>query len=181
MNCLNRSIPAFVKMAEDFGEIKTQFLLDSYFPNKIPTYDEFVSNKDIKKALGIMSKTQILEELGVSHKAQISQLALNLFKRTISRKNNDNFSKGVNIKYTLFNDRQVGESRNDNFTWGLRKIEKPLDMDAKIGRIQLKLVDAKQNQTPIAKLQELKDNKEQLDNLFGLSEESINEYKKSCK
>ena len=153
MDCLNLSIPAFKQMAEDFGEFKTKFLLDSYFPGKIPTYDEFISDKDIKRALGIVSKSKMMDELGFSYGKTISNKALTIFKSKISRLNNFNYSQNKNITYKLFNIKQLGQS--DNFTWNLRKIEKPLDMEAKIERVQSRIVDAKQNETPVSKLKEL--------------------------
>lgn len=153
MECLNLSIPAFKKMAEDFGEIKTKFLLDSYFPGKIPTYDEFIADKDIKKALGIITTSKMMDEVGFSYGKTISDKALTIFKSKISKLNNFNYSQKKNIVYKLFNIKQIGQS--DNFTWGLRKIEKPLNMESKIERIQSRIVDFKQNETPVAKLKEL--------------------------
>jgi hypothetical protein len=156
MDCLNLSIPAFRQMAEEFGEFKTKFLLDSYFPNKVPTFDEFLSDKDIKRALLIITPSKMMEEVSFSYGKVISEKALNIFKSKIGKLNNYNYSQNKQITYKLFNIKQQGQS--DNFTWTLRKIEKPLNMEAKIERVQNKLIDFKQNQTPVAKLQELQRN-----------------------
>ena len=153
MDCLNLTIPTFKQMAEEFGKIRTKFLLDSYFPNKIPTFDEFLADKDIKKALLIITPSKMLEEVGFSYKKELSGLALNLFKGKISKLNNINYSKDKKVTYKIFNIKQRGQS--DNFTWNLRKIEKLLNMSAKIERTESKIVDATQNRTPIVKLQQL--------------------------
>lgn len=156
MDCLNLSIPAFKKMADEFGEIKTKFLLDSYFSNQIPTFDEFLSDKDIKKALLIITSSKMMDEISFSYGKVISEKALSIFKSKIGKLNNYNYSQKKAVTYKLFNIKQQGQS--DNWTWTLRKIEKMLNMEAKIERTQNKLIDAKQNQTPVAKLQELQRN-----------------------
>ena len=173
MSCLNLSIPAFRKIADDFGETKIKFLVDSYFSNKIPTYEDFISDKNIKRALGILTRAQTLEELGYSNKKQISQLALNILKGKISKKNNYNFSKNLNITYRLFNVNQIGEKANDNFTWGIVKMEKLLNMESKIERAESKITDINQNRTPVSELKQLLLEYPELKN-------SINEQIKNC-
>lgn len=63
ISCLNISNPKLDRLANDFGEIKTSELMDKYYPNSIPTYEEFISNKVIKEELGIIPISKVKDEI----------------------------------------------------------------------------------------------------------------------
>lgn len=128
ISCLNISNPNIAKIAKEFGEIKTSKLLDTYFPNTVPTFEEFISNKSIKEELGIIPISKVKQEIGASFSKEIPNSQLINLKKTVSKINNrlkDNV-------YILFNIVQKGQS--DLYTWGLRKVEGGLDVKAKLER-----------------------------------------------
>lgn len=127
-NCLNLSNPNIAKLVKEFGEIKTSELIDKYFPNSIPTYEEFVSNKSIKQELGVVPISKVKDEIGVSFKEEISNQQLINLKKAISKTNN----KIKDFVYLLFNVKQIGQA--DLYTWGLRKVKGKLDIQAKLDR-----------------------------------------------
>ena len=43
--CLNLSDKNVSRMVKDFGELNVSQLVDTYFGDNVPTYDEFINNK----------------------------------------------------------------------------------------------------------------------------------------
>jgi hypothetical protein len=107
-------------------------LLDTYFPNTIPTYQDFISNKNIKQELGLIPISKVKSEIGRSMPKQINSNQLISLKATVSAINNRNFKNNVPTVYSLYNIEQVGQS--DLNTWGLKKLKGTLDIEAKLER-----------------------------------------------
>ena len=132
-SCFNFSLNENKRIAEDFGEIETQKLIELYFPDKNPaSYNEFISNDKVKEALGLKGITEANKLLNTNYKKEISNQQLINLKSIISQTNNKLKGENKNIVYKLYNVKQLGES--DNYTWGIREIKGNLDVDAKIER-----------------------------------------------
>lgn len=128
MSCLNLSNSNINKIAKEFGEIKTSKLLDAYFPDKIPTFEEFISNKNVKNELGVIPISKVKDEIGTSFPKEISNSQLINLKKVISKTND----KIKDFVYLLFNVKQRGQA--DLYTWGLRKVKGNLNIQAKLER-----------------------------------------------
>lgn len=131
-NCFNLSLKDNRRLANDFGEIKTQELMNKYFPDYNPDYNEFISNKDIINELNLKNLSQSNNILGTTYKKQISNAQLTNLKNKISIKNNQLNKQGESIVYKLYNVKQLGES--DNYTWSIREIKGKLNVQDKIER-----------------------------------------------
>lgn len=149
--CLNLSDPTIKKMVNDFGEINVSKLLDAYYPDKTPTYEEFIANRKVKEALGFIPISKTKDEIGKSFPREISNDQLAKLKRLISNVNN----RTKDFVYMIFNVERIGEA--DLFTWGLRKVKGSLDIAKKIDRAIGKF------EKTIAKSDELALLKERLD------------------
>ena len=151
-NCLNKSNPNINKISKEFGDTKTSELLDKYYPNTIPTFDEFISNIKIKEELNIVPISKVKDILGTSFYKNIPQNKLNLLKKLVSRVNNKLI--GSNVIYRLFNIKQIGQA--DLYTWGLRKTNGNLDIDAKIEKAIVTSRNTIQSNDKIGDLKNLK-------------------------
>ena len=151
-NCLNKSNPNINKISKQFGDTKTSELLDKYYPNNIPTFDEFISNVRIKEELNIVPISKVKDILGTSFYKNIPQNKLNLLKKLVSKINNKLI--GSDVIYRLFNIRQIGQA--DLYTWGLRKTNGKLDIDAKIEKAIITSRNTIQSNDKIDNLEKLK-------------------------
>jgi hypothetical protein len=159
--CLNLGDKNISKMVNDFGEVTVSKLLDTYFPNTMPTYQDFISNKNIKQELGLIPISKVKQEIGRSMSKQINSNQLISLKATISAINNRNFKNNVPTVYGLYNIEQVGES--DLSTWGLKKLKGTLDIGAKLERAKSRIVDPGQSNISVSALEEMINNDEYFD------------------
>ena len=148
MSCLNLSNKNIAKIAKEFGEVKTSKLLDKYYPNSIPTYEEFIANKSIKQELGVIPISKVKDEIGVSFKKEISNQQLINLKKAISKTND----KIKDFVYLLFNVKQIGQA--DLYTWGLRKVKGNLNIQAKLDRAVQQSTNTVQSNSKINNLQD---------------------------
>ena len=71
-SCFNFSLNENKRIAADFGEIKTQELIELHFPDKNPaSYNEFISNDKVKEALGLKSMTEANKLLNTNYKKEL--------------------------------------------------------------------------------------------------------------
>jgi soluble cytochrome b562 len=159
--CLNLGDKNISKMVNDFGEVTVSKLLDTYFPNTMPTYQDFISNKNIKQELGLIPISKVKEEIGRSLPKQINGNQLISLKATVSAINNRNFKNNVPTVYSLYNIKQVGQS--DLNTWGLKKLKGTLDIEAKLERAKNRIVDPGQSNISVSDLEAMIDNDEYFD------------------
>ena len=89
--CLNLSDKNVSRMVKDFGELNVSQLVDTYFGDNVPTYDEFINNKNIKEQLGIVPVSKTKDVLGTSFPKEIDNDRIIRLKKAISRVNNKNF------------------------------------------------------------------------------------------
>jgi len=134
-NCLNKSDKNVQRLINDFSEVKVSELVDKYFKGEVPTYEEFIANKNVKQEFNLIPKSKIKEHLGKSYGN--SALSKNLFLRDLGRKNNELATKGSNRTYKAYNVRQL---RPDVWEFGLRYFDKALNIEAKIERLKEKLI-----------------------------------------
>lgn len=156
ISCLNLGDENIAKMVKDFGEINVSKLLDTNFPKTIPTYEQFIANKNVKQTLGLVPISKVKNEIGRSMPKEISTNQLISLKATVSAINNRNYRNGVNTVYSLYNIAQVGQS--DLNTWGLKKSEGSLNVDAKLERAKNRVVDQSQSVMPVSVLEQMIDN-----------------------
>ena len=159
--CLNLGDRNISKMVSDFGEVTVSKLLDTYFPNTIPTYQDFISNKNIKQELGLIPISKVKSEIGRSMPKQINSNQLISLKATVSAINNRNFKNNVPTVYSLYNIEQVGQS--DLNTWGLKKLKGTLDIEAKLERAKNRIVDPGQSNISVSALEAMINNDEYFD------------------
>jgi hypothetical protein len=151
--CLNLSDKNISKLVKDFGEVNVARILDAYFGDNIPTYEEFITNKEIKEQLNIVPISKTKAELGTSFSKEITPDKIIKLKQLVSRVNNVNFRAGNPVTYSLFNLNQVGQS--DLYTWGLRKIDGTLNVEAKLEKAKARLTDITQNRTSVSSLEKM--------------------------
>lgn len=156
ISCLNLGDENIAKMVKDFGEINVSKLLDTNFPKSIPTYEQFIANKNVKQDLGLVPISKVKDEIGRSMPKEISTNQLISLKATVSAINNRNYRNGVNTVYSLYNVAQVGQS--DLNTWGLKKSEGNLNVEAKLERAKNRVVDQSQSAMPVSILEQMIDN-----------------------
>lgn len=164
--CLNLSDKNVSRMVKDFGELNVSQLVDTYFGDNVPTYDEFINNKNIKEQLGIVPVSKTKDVLGTSFPKEIDNDRIIRLKKAISRVNNKNFNAGVPENYRLINYKRIGQS--ENYTWGIRKVTGELDVEAKLERAKSKLGDYSEDRTTISDLEKMIENDE-----YMLPEEDI--------
>jgi hypothetical protein len=158
--CLNPNDPNVKRMVKDFGESKVSNLIQEFFNSETPTYEEFIKNKNVKEALGLIPISKVKEEIGKSFPKEISDRQKNILFKTISTKNNYNKANNISIVYMAYNVERIGQA--DLNTWGLRKVKGNLDIDAKIERAKSRVVDAGQSNAPVSELERLIKNNEHL-------------------
>jgi len=151
--CLNFGDPNVQKMVKDFGEVKVSNLIQEFFNSETPIYDDFIKNKNVKEALGLVPISKVKQEIGKSFPKEISGSQMISLKSAVSRKNNYNFSNKISVVYSLYNLEQIGQA--DLNTWGLRKVKGKLDIDGKIDRAKSRIVDAGQSNKPVSELENL--------------------------
>ena len=160
MTCINRNYKDNQRLINDFSEVKVSQMFDKYYKDvDNPSYEEFISNPNVKKDLGIVPISKVKDELGQTFPKQISQSQLIKLKSLVLKINN----KLTNELLLLFNLTQVGQS--DLYNWGLRKVKGNLDIQAKLDRA---IANAKNTIASNNKIKELKDKlPEWQENLFG--------------
>ena len=156
--CLNLSHPDIKALVNDFGETVIRYLFDTYFPDEIPTYEQFIKKGAILQKLGIILPSKIKSELGKSFPKYVSGNQLISLKHQISTVNNRNYREGTNITYKLVNIKQLGQS--DNYSYLLRKINKQLDIDSKIDRAESRVTDNNQSISQLEALRAAKRERE---------------------
>lgn len=164
--CLNLSDKNVSRMVKDFGELNVSQLVDTYFGDNVPTYDEFINNKNVKEQLGIIPISKTKDILGSTFPKEIDNDRMIRLKKAISRINNKNFNAGVPENYRLINYKRIGQS--ENYTWGIRKVTGVLDVEAKLERAKSKLGDYSEDRTTISDLEKMIENDE-----YMLPEEDI--------
>ena len=169
MGCLNLNDKDIAKMVKDFGEVKVSTLLDAYFPESVPTYDDFIANKNIKQELGLVPISKVKNEIGRSIPKQINTNQLISLKATVSAINNRNYRNGNPTVYSLYNVQQVGQS--DLNTWGLKKSQGTLNVEEKLERAKNRVVDQSQSTVPLSTLEAMIDNNDYMSPLEELSPE----------
>lgn len=151
--CLNFNDPDVQKMVKDFGETKVSNLIQEFFNSETPTYNDFIKNKNVKEALGLIPISKVKEEIGKSFPKEISgSQKISLFQ-AVSRKNNFNKNNNISTVYMTYNVEQIGQA--DLNTWGVRKVKGDLDINAKIERAQSRIVDAGQSNKPVSDLENI--------------------------
>jgi hypothetical protein len=151
--CLNLSDKNVSRMVKDFGELNVSQLVDTYFGDNVPTYDEFINNKNIKEQLGIVPVSKTKDILGSTFPKEIDNDRIIRLKKAISRANNKNFNAGVPENYSLINYKRIGQS--ENYTWGIRKVTGELNLEAKLERAKSKLGDYSEDRTTISDLEKM--------------------------
>ena len=151
--CLNLSDKNVSRMVKDFGELNVSQLVDTYFGDNVPTYDEFINNKNIKEQLGIVPVSKTKDILGSTFPKEIDNDRIIRLKKAISRANNKNFNAGVPENYSLINYKRIGQS--ENYTWGIRKITGELNLEAKLERAKSRLGDYSEDRTTISDLEKM--------------------------
>lgn len=169
MGCLNLNDKNISKMVKDFGEVEVSKLLDTYFPENTPTYEEFIGNKNVKQGLGLVPISKVKDEIGRSMPKQISTSQLISLKATVSAVNNRNYRNGNPTVYSLYNVQQVGQS--DLNTWGLKKSQGTLNVEEKLERAKNRVVDQSQSAVPVSVLEEMIDRNDHILPLEELSPE----------
>lgn len=151
---LNKCIvltPVTKQLIYEFGETKIAPLLDKYFPESLPaTYSDFMSKAKVD--LGILTRAQVKEQLGVTLPKFISNQQLINLRKKVSDLNNKNFAKAIPVKYRTVGNFRQGQA--DLISWEIQRQESPLNMLGKIERIQSKIVDPQQSVTELNKLKE---------------------------
>ena len=166
-SCLNLSNPIIAKIAKEFGETTAQQLLDSNYPNSIPSsYLEFYNK--FKNVKGVIAKTESNKLLSSSYGTQLSYSQTINLKKKIGNLNNQNKLKNIKEVYRLANFHQLGD--RDIYTWDLQKINGNLNIDAKIERAKTRVV-------PTVEIQKLEEIKKKVENnqptLFQLENDEI--------
>jgi hypothetical protein len=138
MGCINKNLKDNQRLIQDFSETRVNQLFDEYFPNENPSYSEFISNPNVKEALGIIPISKVKSEIGKAFGKEISSRELRILKKSISDIND----KLLGYSYKLFNIKQKGES--DNYSWGIRKINSNINIQAKIDRLKQRINTNKQ-------------------------------------
>jgi len=171
--CLNLSDKNVSRMVKDFGELNVSQLVDTYFGDNVPTYDEFINNKNIKEQLGIIPISKVKSEIGTTFSKELSTDRMIQLKKAISNTNNKNFKAGVPETYLLINYKRVGQA--DLYTWGLRKVAGTLDIEAKLENAKSKLSDINDDRTSISELERMIDNNDYMlpEDEFEVDEETL--------
>jgi hypothetical protein len=151
--CLNLKDVNIAKLVKDFGETTVSKMINTHFGENIPTYEEFINNKSVKQELNLVPVSKTKEEIGTSFSKELNSDRLIKLKQTISRKNNLNYNAGNPVTYVLYNVNQLGES--DLYTWGLRKLEGSLNVEAKLERAKNKLSDINDDRTNVSTLEKM--------------------------
>jgi hypothetical protein len=151
--CLNVRDRNVARLIKDFGETTVSQLVESYFGDEVPTYDEFIANKDVKEQLNIIPISKVKNEIGTSFSKQLSTDRIIQLKQAISKANNKNYKAGNPEVYMLVNYQRVGEA--DLYTWGLRKVAGTLDVEAKIERAKAMV---RESITPVSDLEKMIEN-----------------------
>ena len=138
MGCINKNLKDNQRLIQDFSETRVNQLFDEYFQDENPSYGEFISNPNVKEALGIIPISKVKSEIGKAFGKEISSRELKILKKSISNIND----KLLGHSYKLFNIKQKGES--DNYSWGLRKINSNINIQAKIDRLKQRINTGKQ-------------------------------------
>jgi hypothetical protein len=154
INCINISDPKVKALVDVFGKPAVEKGLSVFPANKDITIDNFIKDPQVKKTLGILDRSQIKAELGVSYGNTISGKGLATLGKTISQKNNKNSKNNIDETY-YYRSFPIGES-TENY-YAVFKINKPLDLDAKLFREMQKVVDPGQNTNEVRKVKELLD------------------------
>ena len=136
MGCINKNLKDNQRLIQDFSETRVNQLFD--FQDENPSYGEFISNPNVKEALGIIPISKVKSEIGKAFGKEISSRELKILKKSISNIND----KLLGHSYKLFNIKQKGES--DNYSWGLRKINSNINIQAKIDRLKQRINTGKQ-------------------------------------
>jgi hypothetical protein len=151
--CLNLKDVNIAKLVKDFGETTVSKMINTHFGENIPTYEEFINNKSVKQELNLVPVSKTKEEIGTSFSKELNSDRLIKLKQAISRKNNLNYNAGNPVTYVLYNINQLGES--DLYTWGLRKLEGALNVEAKLERAKNKLSDINDDRTNVSTLEKM--------------------------
>lgn len=138
MGCINKNLKDNQRLIQDFSETRVNQLFDEYFQDENPSYGEFISNPNVKEVLGIIPISKVKSEIGKAFGKEISSRELKILKKSISNIND----KLLGHSYKLFNIKQKGES--DNYSWGLRKINSNINIQAKIDRLKQRINTGKQ-------------------------------------
>ncbi len=153
--CLNLSDRNVAKVVKDFGETTVSQMVDTYFGDNVPTYDEFIANKEIKEQLNIIPISKVKNEIGTTFPKLLSTDRIIQLKQAISKANNNNYKAGNPEVYMLVNYDRVGEA--DLYTWGLRKVSGTLDVEAKIERAKAMV---RESVTQVSDLERMIENNE---------------------
>jgi hypothetical protein len=153
--CLNLSDRNVAKLVKDFGETTVSQMVDTYFGDNVPTYDEFIANKEIKEQLSIIPISKVKNEIGTTFPKLLSTDRIIQLKQAISKANNNNYKAGNPEVYMLVNYDRVGEA--DLYTWGLRKVSGTLDVEAKIERAKAMV---RESVTQVSDLEKMIENNE---------------------
>jgi len=153
--CLNLSDRNVAKLVKDFGETTVSQMVDTYFGDNVPTYDEFIANKEIKEQLNIIPISKVKNEIGTTFPKLLSTDRIIQLKQAISKANNNNYKAGNPEVYMLVNYDRVGEA--DLYTWGLRKVSGTLDVEAKIERAKAMV---RESVTQVSDLERMIENNE---------------------
>ena len=146
MNCLNLNIPEVQSLVNDFGETLISKLLDENFEEReIPSYEEFISDKNVREALHIVP----ISEIGTSYPKFISEQQLINLKSKISKLNNENKTD----VFILFNVKQQGQA--NLYSWGLRKVPGKLNILAKIERAEKANTKTSKSETNLQNLKKM--------------------------
>jgi len=151
--CLNFGDPDVQKMVKDFGETKVSNLIQEFFNSETPSYNDFIKNKNVKEALGLVPISKVKEEIGKSFPKEISESQRMSLMQAVSRKNNYNRNNNISTVYMTYNVERIGQA--DLHTWGLRKVKGKLDIEGKIERAQSRIVDATQSNKPVSDLENI--------------------------
>ena len=155
VNCINFNTPEGRRFEKDFGRVSVNELVSKYFSGEAPSYDVFISNKEVGKELGFLPKSALKNEIGKTFPKNISNQQLINLRTAIGQVN----KRLSGVRYETFNVKQIGQA--DLYTWDFRKIEGNIDLDAKLERAKNRVVDASQSTSKITELERLKQRTEQ--------------------
>lgn len=128
MTCINKNLKDNQRLINDFSETRVNQMFEKYFPDKNPSYQEFISHPGVVEDLKLLQPKQ-LNKIGIRYSKFITAENLEQLKSTINRLN-----KTVKDKtYKLFNIIKVGGS--DFYTWGVRMIPGNIKIDEKLEKI----------------------------------------------
>ena len=80
MGCINKNLKDNQRLIQDFSETRVNQLFDEYFPKENPSYSEFISNPNVKEALGIIPISKVKSEIGKAFGKEISSRELKILK-----------------------------------------------------------------------------------------------------